>query len=251
MPVGRVILKSISDSHKLPKLKTDGARLLYTWLLTHLDVNGCFSGDSQVIKGKVFTRLNKSTKVVENYLNDMEENKLIIRYKVNGDIFLNVPDFVEKQPSLNPLREGKTTIPTPTPELLQINSVTTPMQFKLSKDKLSKDNIKNTYAEFVSMTLEEYQKLIDKYGEVNTKRFIEKLDNAKGANKKLKYDSDYRAILNWVIEAVLGNDKKLEIDKQYKAGLQKEKEWEQVKEKRSDDIPEIMKSTMEKIKIIK
>ena len=239
MPVGRVILKSISDSHKLPKLKTDGARLLYTWLLTHLDVNGCFSGDPQVIKGKVFTRLNKSAKVVENYLNDMEENKLIIRYRVNGDVFLNVPDFVEKQPSLNPLREGKTTIPTPTPDLLQINSVTTPTQFNISKDKLSKDNISKTvYAEFVSMTLEEYQKLISGYGENNTKKFIDRLNAYKGSNGK-KYKSDYLAILNWVIEAVLGNDKKKELDDKYKLGLQKEKEWEQVKEKPTDTIIDI------------
>ncbi len=108
-----------------------------------------------------------------------------------------------------------------------------------------KDKIQ--YAEFVSMLPEEYQKLIDKYGETNTKRFIEKLDNAKGANKKLKYDSDYRAILKWVVEAVLGNDKKLEVEKRYKEGLQKEKEWEAVKEKRNDDIPENIKNQIDKV----
>jgi len=134
MPVGRVILKSISDSQKLPRLKTDGARLLYTWLLTHLDVNGCFSGDPEIIKGKVFTRLKKSIKTVEVYLQDLEENKLIIRYVANGDIFLHVPDFVEKQPHINPEREGRPTIPLPTPELLKTYSGPTPTLSK-SKDK--------------------------------------------------------------------------------------------------------------------
>ena len=81
MPQGRILLRSISESKKLSELKTDGARLLYTWLIPHLDINGCFSGDAQVLKGKIFTRLKKSTKIVESYLENMEEVKLIVRYE--------------------------------------------------------------------------------------------------------------------------------------------------------------------------
>ena len=86
---------------------------------------------------------------------------------------------------------------------------------KLPKQAYTKDTIKDTntkdkihtpkkikYEDFVSMTEDEYQKLISKYGEVNTKAFIEKLNVFKGANGK-KYKSDYMAILNWVVEAVL------------------------------------------------
>ena len=68
---------------------------------------------------------------------------------------------------------------------------------KETKVKESKIN----YAEFVSLTEEEHQKLIDKHGEQKTKRMIEVLDNYKGANGK-KYKSDYRAILSWVIDRV-------------------------------------------------
>lgn len=57
------------------------------------------------------------------------------------------------------------------------------------------------YAEFVSMTEEEYGKLLTAYGEDKTKRAIEILDNYKGANGKT-YKSDYRAILNWVMDRV-------------------------------------------------
>jgi len=209
MPAGRIILKSISDSKKISDLKTDGARLLYTWLLTHLDINGCYSGDAQVLNGKIFTRLKKSNKTIESYLKDLEENKLIIRYKDNGDIFLNVPDFVEKQPSLNPNKEAKPTIPPPTPELLQSYSRVTPPQVKESKVKESKvkeskvKDKKRHFAEFVTLTLKEYRKLKSKYGKDDTKKLIDKLDNTKGANLKLKYDSDYRAILKWVIDAVI------------------------------------------------
>ena len=149
MPIGRVIRNSISESKKVASLKTDGARLLYTWLITHLDINGCFSGDPRVVNGKVFTRLNKSIKVVEDYLLDLEQNNLIIRYETNGDTFLNVPDFVEKQPTLRPERESKSSIPPPTsklrrnsgvtPDELLSNSRQTPAHIKLSKVNLSKE----------------------------------------------------------------------------------------------------------------
>lgn len=172
MPVGRIILKSISESKKISKLKTDGARLLYTWLITHLDVNGCYSGDPQVINGKVFTRLNRSNKTIEDYLKDLEQNKLIIRYWVNSDTFLNVPDFVDKQPSLNPNREGKTNIPLPNPELLQSNSGFTPPKVKLSKDKLNinKDKLNN-----VEQIISYLNKRADKNFKANTKTTIGKI----------------------------------------------------------------------------
>lgn len=58
---------------------------------------------------------------------------------------------------------------------------------------------KKQFGEFVSMTNEEYSSLVAKLGEQGAKRCIEILDNYKGANDK-KYNSDYRAILNWVVE---------------------------------------------------
>lgn len=59
--------------------------------------------------------------------------------------------------------------------------------------------IKTMFAEFVSMTNEEYASLVTKLGEQGAKRCVEILDNYKGASGK-KYDSDYRAILNWVVK---------------------------------------------------
>lgn len=60
---------------------------------------------------------------------------------------------------------------------------------------------KKQYAEFVLLTEAEYNKLVEDHGEKKTRLFIEKLDNYKGSSGK-KYASDYRAILNWVIERV-------------------------------------------------
>jgi hypothetical protein len=140
MPVGRIILKTISESKKLSSLKTDGARLLYTWLIPHLNVNGCFSADPIVVRARIFTRLDKSIEDINSFLDDLENNNLIIRYNSNGDDFLIVPKFAEKQPKLNPEREGKINIPLPTHEQLTSNSRPTPTQYKLNQVKLNKAN---------------------------------------------------------------------------------------------------------------
>ncbi len=75
---------------------------------------------------------------------------------------------------------------------------------KEKKNKLNKLNntlAKKDYGEggFVSLTNDEYQKLIDKHGEEATKQMIEMLDNYKGSTGK-KYKSDYHAILSWVVK---------------------------------------------------
>ena len=161
MPQGRIILKSISESKKLSELKSDSVRLLYTWLLTHLDVNGCFSGDANVINRKIFTRLKHTNKQVESYLQDMEDNELIIRYEANGDKFLFVPDFQDKQPYLRPDHEGKPTIPLPTTEQLRSNSL-------LSKVKESK--VKESNGEIIKEFFEYYCSTLKAKGWIKQKR---------------------------------------------------------------------------------
>lgn len=58
---------------------------------------------------------------------------------------------------------------------------------------------KYKYAEFVTLTRDEYAKLCAQYSEEGAKRMIEILDNYKGSKGK-KYRSDYRTILNWVVD---------------------------------------------------
>ena len=79
-----------------------------------------------------------------------------------------------------------------------------PRRKKAAKPK-EEEPPKITYADNVTMTEQEHGKLVAKYGEANTQKLIDKLDNAKGA-KGYKYKSDYRAILNWVVEEVLGKN---------------------------------------------
>jgi len=62
----------------------------------------------------------------------------------------------------------------------------------ITKDNLTKDK----YGEFVSLTKEEHQKLIKKFGEQQTKEKIEDLNLGIGS-KGYKYKSHYHTILNW------------------------------------------------------
>ncbi|MEK3674637.1 DUF4373 domain-containing protein [Paenibacillus sp. FSL R10-2771] len=81
------------------------------------------------------------------------------------------------------------------------------------KDKVKekKDIIpKINFAEFVSMTQEEYDKLLEAHEQDKLNRIIETLDNYKGSTGK-KYTSDYRAILNWVVTRVEEDERKLKL----------------------------------------
>lgn len=55
---------------------------------------------------------------------------------------------------------------------------------------------KEIYAEFVTLTIDEYKTLVDKFGEQGAKDKIENLNLYKGSTGK-KYASDYLTILNW------------------------------------------------------
>lgn len=59
---------------------------------------------------------------------------------------------------------------------------------------------KRNFREFVRLTDLEHAKLLDRFGIEATERMLDILDAYKGQSKKNqnKYDSDYRAILNWV-----------------------------------------------------
>lgn len=70
---------------------------------------------------------------------------------------------------------------------------------KEKEKKIQKKEKKKSYYDCVTMTDSEYEKLVLKYGEDCTRWCIEKLGNYKISRGK-KYSSDYRAILNWVID---------------------------------------------------
>ena len=97
-----MINKKISNSRVVDELP-EAAQLLYTWLIPHLDCNGCFYGSAQMIKSLVFPRKNYSKTRIENWIKLMEncygteKSPLIVRYIVDGEQYLFMPGFKGEQ----------------------------------------------------------------------------------------------------------------------------------------------------------
>lgn len=93
------------------------------------------------------------------------------------------------------LKKPKVNVPEETAHLFDDPPPLTPEQ----KAKAEKTK-KYKYADFVTLTRDEYANLCGQFSEEVAKRMIEILDNYKGSKGK-KYKSDYRAILSWVVKA--------------------------------------------------
>lgn len=135
MARGRMLQNRISKSHKMAELSSDTVRLLYTWMLSHLDVNGNFYADPVMVNNLVFTRLGHPVSKTASALDELAAVGLIIRYQIDGEIYLNYPDFQDKQPKLNPSREGIPDIPELTQESILTNASVTPSQDKIREVK--------------------------------------------------------------------------------------------------------------------
>jgi len=153
MPEGRMLKKVISESKSLGNLKSDSARLLYTWLIPFLDVEGRHAADPEIIKGHVFPKVKSMTiRKISSLLSDLSAAGLIVLYGSNGETYLQLVKFQDHQ-KLDPNKEGKSKIPAPTEEniITPDNSEVTLEKSSLSKVKQSKVQVKRdgrTQSEF-------------------------------------------------------------------------------------------------------
>jgi len=122
--------------------------------------------------------------------NTMAQNPEIKKIMSNGD-------FKKLKETLNNFKSFKA-------EQIRTDKIRTDKNRDLQIDSTDKD--KKEYAPDVRLTEKEHFSLIQDYGKDTTKRAIVKLSDYKGAHGK-KYKSDYRAILQWVIEAITGQDR--------------------------------------------
>ena len=208
-----MLKKAISTSRRLADLKTDSARMLYTWIIPHLDVEGRFYADPAMVKGAVVPRIKSfsETKISE-CLQDMAAVGLIMLYTVDGDEYLQLRKFEDHQ-NLRKDRESPSVIPAPqehsgnTPGTLQEHSGNTPPEVKLREVKLREvkgareKEEKVKFLDVVMLTNAEYEKLIAKYGRAPTAKAIEILNNAI-MSKGYKYKSHYHTLIGWPMEQV-------------------------------------------------
>lgn len=196
------------------------ANLLFTWLIPNLDDLGRMEGDPEIIKGMIFPyHKNVTEKQIREALQELHNEKLIIWYKVEENWYISFPRFQEYQ-KLRSDRTYKSDYPDPPSEnefdmTCHDKSCHVGQNLREGEEKEKREGEgegegegeENTrareqkikYADFVSLTNAEYEALVAKLGEDGAKRCIEILDNYKGSTGK-KYKSDYRTILNWVVQ---------------------------------------------------
>lgn len=217
----RIIKESICSSDNLNNLTAEEEVFFYR-LTVNCDDYGRLDARPQILRAKCFPlKLDKiKEKDIEKWLSSLARENLIILYKIDGREYLQLATWADHQQ----VRAKKSKYPAPDSEGstlissdIKCNQETANVPVIDIRESLydnresindirgqsasKKSGGKIKYAEFVSMTEEEHQKLIDEHGEEKVKRMIEILDNYKGANGK-KYKSDYRAILTWVVKRV-------------------------------------------------
>ena len=113
MARGRMLNKTISIDQSLNSL-TDREALIFTWLIPHLNKNGCFYGDEKVIKSLVFPLKTSITPTkIRAALHKIAQKTLIDFYKTRGVLYISFPGFDKNQPGLRKEREGDSDIPEP------------------------------------------------------------------------------------------------------------------------------------------
>jgi hypothetical protein len=197
----RMLSKSISISEQANEL-SDFAALLFTWMIPHADDWGILPGSPKKVKALVIPMRKQTPKEVEKAIKEMVSNELIWWYEVEGEKYIQFCKWEKHQEGLhkrtnpkNPLYPGSSGNFPENPGQENLTEENLTEQKRREKD-ISPAPQKIKFAEFVTMTEEEHQKLVDQFGEEKTKDMIERLNLYKGSKGK-KYKSDYMTILNW------------------------------------------------------
>jgi len=177
-----MLKKRISFSKKLGTLKSDSARLLYTWLLPHLDVEGRYSADPDILKGHIFPKVKSMTPAkITKLLNELNEANLITLYIIDDEPYLQLKQFhkfqkidkeKEAKSKIQPPTKDNTIPPTPVgsgltqsyAELPGDNPRSSPYKFK-SKFKYNNNNIKKRsekYSELAALLERKIKEKVEK-----------------------------------------------------------------------------------------
>jgi hypothetical protein len=131
MAEGRMLKRKISLNEAVADLANDSHRLLFTWGIAHLDVEGRITGSPRGFKGLVAPLLDHITfETVLAFFHDAESKGLIQRYEVDGEWHIQYPKFAHNQ-KLTKSREAASKRPAPPPDY------STPPLQPLSEDSLS------------------------------------------------------------------------------------------------------------------
>ena len=187
------------------QLQLKGNELLLYALVYNFsqDGNGCFYGTADYAAKK----LNCTRRSIVNTFTSLVEAGLLSRSegvhkgRATIDYVAIVPEVCEKiaqcenfsQQVCKDFTEGVKKIHTDNIS----DSLSDKQTSSVTNARAKKDKIQLT--EFVSMTEEEHQKLVDEFGQEDADALIQILHNYKGSSGK-RYKSDYLAIRSWCVE---------------------------------------------------
>ena len=213
----RMFAKTIIDSDAFIDMPVT-ARLLYYDLAMRADDDGFINSPKKIMRMVGASQDDLSILIMRKFIIPFDNGIVVIKHwKIHNYIrkdTYNETSYTDQKAMLETdenkaYRLKKTDIVTG-----YIQAVDEPStQVRLGKDRLGKDNnnippqppkLEKEHingAEFVTMTNDEYEKLIATYGKEFTDKCVEVLDNYKGSSGK-KYKSDYRAVLSWVVGKV-------------------------------------------------
>ena len=96
MAKARMLHKKISVSVQVNRL-TLPARLLFTWMIPHADDEGKMKGDPEFIKATVVPMVKWSFKKILEYLEEIQDKRLIYYWQENGEWFIEFIKWNEHQ----------------------------------------------------------------------------------------------------------------------------------------------------------
>lgn len=177
---------------------------------THQDTSALFKGERITLKkGQLITgilsiskKLDINKNKVQRTLKMFESDKQIEQQTSNQNRLISILNWDEYQENdkQNDKRVGNEW-ETDDKRVITNKNVKNDKNVKNERNSNKPTEQKIHFAEFVSMTNAEYEKLVSTHGKEFADQCITVLDNYKGSNGKT-YKSDYRAILNWVVDKV-------------------------------------------------
>lgn len=177
---------------------------------THKEIPALFKGKKIMLqKGQLITgrksisnQLKISESKIYRIINDFKSEQQIEQQTSNQNSLITILNW-DKYQQLEQQNEQQMNNERTTDEqrVNTNNNVKNDKNVKNGRNNNKPAEPKIHFAEFVSMTNAEYEKLVSTHGKEFADQCIKELDNYKGANGK-KYQSDYRAILSWVVDKV-------------------------------------------------
>lgn len=112
MARGRFISKEITIDKKVNSLSSPWSMLAFTWLLTHADREGRTYGDPIIVRSMIFPRQTSVTiEEMEQYIREWNNVGLVNWYEVDGEMYIEFPNFSRHQVGLRKDKEPISLIP--------------------------------------------------------------------------------------------------------------------------------------------